>query len=141
MSLDSQRAKIADHFITMLASSPYASAPVGFDNLPFETPDVAYFRVHNVPISGKRASIGTAARFQKHESLITVEVYVPENQGTKLALEMVEWAIGILEERSMMTSDGDRITLGTGSTKINGLQYGKYRITGLIPAIRRSCKP
>lgn len=134
------RAKIVDMFQTAQATSAYVGESLRVPNQPFDTPnDSPYFAVYVTPVASSKASIGTAASFRKHMVLITVEVYVPENKGTKMMLDRMEWAANTLQEKAFSLADGESVSTSTASFKDNGLQYGVWRGTVIIKADRRVC--
>lgn len=141
MSIDTLRSKAESVLFQKLASSPYAAVPVRVENLPFDQPNAApWFSFYVHPVDAKRAAIGTEAKFQKHMTMLVVECYAPENTGTKTLNEMMEFAGDALEESNYSLSDGDTVVTYTAIPKINGLQYGFYRGTIMVLAMRRSCK-
>lgn len=142
MSLDTLRAKAADILFTKMASSPYVDIPVRVENQPFKQPaNGPWWSFYVAPYDAARAAIGTEAKFQKHHAMLVVEVYVPENTGTKVLNEMLEFAGDALEESNYALSDGDTVVTYTAVAKFNGLQYGSFRGTTMVNAMRRSCKP
>ena len=143
MSLDTFRAKAADIFLTKLAADTtgLSSLPVHIENQTF-TPPVSggYFYLYMVPYDGKRAAIGTTAKFQKIMEYIVVECFVPENSGTKNLNAMMDFAKDAFEESSFALVDGDTVFTYTAKPKVNGLQTGFYRGTVMVNAMRRTCK-
>lgn len=140
MSLDTLRAKITDMFQTAQATSAYVGEKVRIPNLAFDTPtESPYFAIYVVPVTSAKASIGTSASFRKHTALVSIEVYVPENKGTKLLLDRMQWVGDVFQEKVFTLADGETVSMGTASFKDNGLQYGVWRGTVIIKADRRGC--
>lgn len=102
--------RIAMHERLMTA---FPTTPLDFDNQKFEQPKntpfmSAWFRY----ISSKRASIGTTQRFTRHKGFFIVNVYVPEDTGTKVLWSNSDAVIDAFNSRNFTLPDGSAVTIG-----------------------------
>ena len=142
MSLESLREATSSLLQTALAASVYASMPLKFDNVNFNTgPNMDYISFTIIPYDDKRASIGTSNKYQKHYAYLVVEVYIRENTGTRRQYEIMEWAAKVFEEKSLPLNDGDTLVTYTAKKTVQKLQFGYVRSTVMIPTLRRSNRP
>ena len=141
MSLDTMREKVTSIFDTKLALTPFANIAVRYENHRFTQPTNADFlSIYIKLVDDKRAAIGTEAKFQTHTAFIVVECYAREGTGTKALNTYMDTIAAFFEEGNVPLSDGDVMITRTAKKATNGLQFGFYRGTVMIPVIRRSCK-
>lgn len=116
MSRETERAAIADHFkdVGWLA----ADGDVAWPNQPFKTPDNNLFCVFSLVERGTfRRSIGRRF-FKRCEGTLQVDIYTPQNQGTKKSREITDRLEDIYEMLELPTSDGEMVIFGTPSTRV-----------------------
>lgn len=141
MSLDSMREAVTADFNTKLATTSFSTIPVRYENHPFNQPTNSdYLYIYLKHVDDLRANIGTVQRYQKHMGFIVVECFAREGTGTKALNTYMDTIAAFFEEKSVTLADGEVLTTRTAKKATNGLQFGFYRGTVLVPTIRRSCK-
>lgn len=123
----------------MIAAFP--AIPLDFDNQKFEQPAntpfmSAFFRY----IASKRASIGTTQRFTRHKGFFVVNVYVPEDTGTKVLWTNADAVIDAFNSRNFTLLDGSAVTIGEPYTtgepdRVDGFHYIPVMIPFMIDAV------
>lgn len=91
MSFKSTTSQILADFATKLAWSPFASVPVAYPNVPFEQPNRSPWMVINViPGTSRSRTIGGSTNRWSQTGGVTVQVKVPEGEGTGDLYDIVE---------------------------------------------------
>src|SRR6185369_925458 len=65
----------------VLAAIP--AVPVKIENLKFQQPKALWACTYIMYSGSKRAAIGTERRFDRHTGFCVVDIFVPEDQGSK----------------------------------------------------------
>ena len=134
MSMEAARAEFTSRFTTAWAAD-YPTIPVAYQNRKFSRPTTgpwAEFRV--IETSRTRKNIGTIqSRFVRVTGLISIEIFVPEDSGTKALFDMLSKASLYLEEQSIPLSTGRSVTTLVAKRSSDGKVNGTERGTILIP--------
>lgn len=91
MSFKTTTSQILGDFATKLAGSSFSATPVAYPNVPFEQPSRSPWMVINViPGTSRRRTIGGATNRWSQTGGVTVQVKVPEGEGTGDLYDIVE---------------------------------------------------
>jgi len=115
----------------------YSTYKVKFENTKFKPPvNTPWLALTVQDGEAFNASIGTARRVQRHPGIIQVDIYVPENQGTKTSREIAD-AVAVIFN-TVQFSLGSSGTISTRAPALQGLgiEEGWDRKVLSIPFIR-----
>lgn len=135
MSMEAARAKFSDEFTTLWVAD-YPSVPVAYENRKFVQPvNAPWVRFSVVETHRRRQNVGSVtSRFVRVSGLIVVELYAPEDTGTKTLFQMADSATTLLEERIFPLSTGRHATTQAGDRQNQGKQpNGFYLVTVFVP--------
>lgn len=124
MSFDQAREAIFETFKTEFGTA-YPSTKVYFENQPFEQPKGApWVSIAFLPNVSHRAALGPGNQFH-HLGVLNVNVYVPENTGTKVMHQMGDKVFNILADREWSLAAGALTTYGC-ERRTRGATQGWY---------------
>lgn len=121
--------------------SAFPTTPLDFDNQKFEQPkDTPFMSAFFRYINSKRASIGTTQRFSRHKGFFIVNVYVPEDTGTKVLWTNADAVIDTFNSLNFPLADGSAVTIGepyaTGEPdRVDGFHYIPVMVPFHIDAV------
>ncbi len=105
----------------------WSTTPIKFENAPFAETTSAYVALYIRDGEGNQVSLGTPA-LRRWPGLIIVQVFVPENTGTRKAREYAD-DIGPIFDRVQFSSGGSgTITCRTPSIDVIGLKFGWWQV-------------
>ena len=132
MSTEATRAVLSQAFADLFAAQ-YPAVPLSFENRKFSQQAQEPFVDFNIVQTGReRKNIGTN-RFVRTKSMVVIEIYVPEDSGTKTLYEMSDYIGENLEEGHFPVSGKQNITTLTHTQQHDGKEHGFYRQTVMVP--------
>jgi hypothetical protein len=92
--------------------------PIAWPNKPFETPANSMFCVYSTLSLGTlRRSLGNSF-FKRSLGVVQVDIYTPQDQGTKRAREISDRLEGLYEMLVLPLTDGESVQFGTPSGRV-----------------------
>ena len=119
MSLELERAAIAKHFNDVGWDPAWGNREVyiAWPNKPFVTPNDHMFVVFNLVSRGTiRRSLGLSY-FKRHLGTMQIDIYTPQDQGTKLSREMSDALELIYDTITLPLNDGEAVVFQTPSSR------------------------
>lgn len=116
-------------------ASNWTTTPIRFENVPFTETAVPYVALFILDGEGKQISLGTPS-LQRWAGLIVVQIFVPQDTGTKTARTYAD-AIGAIFDRQQFAS-GNSGTIRSRIPSIRriGITHGWDQTNVTIPFIR-----
>lgn len=134
MSTEALRSTLSDAFSTAWAAR-YPAIKVSFENRKFTQPrQVSWADFNLVQSYRTRMNIGTK-RFVRTKGMIVIEIYAPEDQGTRVLYEMADYIGQELEDTVYPMGNGQHATTHTSKQTHDGSMEGFYRQTVIVPFI------
>lgn len=134
---DELRIGMYDRLLTQFPTKYGSAVAIGFENQKFEQPKndpflIAWFKYS----PSRRASIGTAHRFDRHSGFFMVDCLVPEKTGASTVWKMADAVVDSFEAQTFTIGDGSAVSLMVPSTYSSGkAQDGFYIVTVMVPFI------
>lgn len=132
MSIEAARA----HFsaaVTSAWNAQYPAIPISYENRKFaQSPQTAWMDFNIVTVDRSRKNVGVT-RFVRTEGLVVLEIYVPEDTGSKTLYEMADFIGQAMEEKNYPLGESRNATTMTSKSRHDGMMNGFYRQTVLIP--------
>lgn len=126
MALDELRAYVTDKVETYMGLN-YPLIPTAYENQSFSTPTSGAFVYTAVEEhDGRAASFGSTNKFSRNFDIIMIEVWVPENTGTKTANDMALALSRQFQEQSYCLASGDYVSFGTARIVTLGTHQGRF---------------
>lgn len=110
-------------------SSQWTMTPVAYENVRFDMPSTAWVMFTVICGEGRPYGINGANKYARDHGLISCQVYVPENTGTKQSKQLVDAFIAIFEQAAFA---GD-INTDIASVKNIGAADGWHQTSVTIP--------
>lgn len=133
MSMEAARSTMSDAFTTAWAAQ-YPSVPASYENRKFAQPQQEPWIDFNlVQVTRQRKNLGTTKRFVRTTAMVVLEIYVPEDSGTKSLYEMADYIGTALEDQNYAITGSQNITALTSTQRHDGKMDGFYRQTVMIP--------
>lgn len=111
MSKEAEREALAASFKDMF--STLGVAHIAWPNKPFETPADSTFVEFNIVDRGvTRHGLGRNF-FRRNHGTVQVDIYVPQDEGTKVSREFADIMANFYEMYELPTSDGELIKFET----------------------------
>jgi hypothetical protein len=131
--MEASRAKFADEFTARWAlDNPLL--PIRYENRKFAQPANNMWGSICVNETGrKRVSIGTQRRFVRVMGVIVVEVFAPEDSGSRNLRLVADKAAQYLEEKNFSLGSAAHVTTLVCSRRYDELPSGWARISLLTP--------
>lgn len=132
---ENMRIAMYDRLLSQFPTKYGVAVPVGLENQKFEQPKnapylICWFRY----TPSQRASIGTAARFDRHSGFFIVDCLVPEKTGMSALWKMADAVVDSFEAQNFSLADGSAVTLKVPTTFSAGkAQDGFYIVTVMVP--------
>lgn len=119
------------------------SVPTEFDNVRFEQPkDEMWASGYLMFTASKRASIGSTARFDRHTGFWCVDLYIPEEQGTKDFFEAAYLLEAQFNGTGFDLPDAGHVTCLVAKIVNNPLvKDGFHQKTVMVPFYLDACAP
>lgn len=114
MSRELERQKITQHFETVWNPS---DGPIAWPNQPFETPnDSGFVVISMVDMPTQRRSLGFSF-LKRYQGVLQVDIYTPQNKGTKRAKLIVDILEGVYEMLVLPMTNGQTLVFGTPTAR------------------------
>lgn len=127
-------------FETRLAAA-IPSVPIKFENVKLTQPKTLYASSYLMFTSSTRASIGSIRRFDRHEGFFIVDIYNPEDQGSKALLDTAG-AIETAFNAQEFTLPGSGYVVCLITKIVNGpMSAGFLAKSVMIPFYLDACQP
>lgn len=131
MSLEAARAHFAD-VVTTAWAARYPSVPIEYENRKFDQPVPSPWMDFNImETDRKRKNIGVS-RFVRSMGMLVLELYVPEDSGTRELFEMGDYIGTALEEQNHPLGNSMNATTFTAKKRSDGKVNGFYRLTVIV---------
>lgn len=119
-------------FETRLAAN-FSATPIQFENVPFSPPrDAAWISLMILSGEGRQASLGPGA-LNRFLGVAEIHIYVPEDQGTKVARQHADTLEAIFREQQFSASGSGKITVRTPWYQTRGVEEGWHHSLLMIP--------
>jgi len=113
----------------------FSSAPVKYDNVPFDEPSNSPFVALSIlSEAGEDISVGESP-IQKYNGMIQFDVYVPQNTGTAKARDVAS-SLRTLFNNKILEDVGDTTTIYCAVPTLNRVAKtptGSYRVSVIVP--------
>ena len=132
---DAMRKAMYDRLLTQFPAEYGSSIPVFLENQKFEQPrDTPYIITFFKYGKSRRASIGTASRFNRHEGFLVADCVVPEKSGTAAMWKIADAVSNTFEAATFTLEDGSAVTIHVPSVYSSGkMQDGFSFGTVMVP--------
>lgn len=134
MTLASTRQYAESSLATYMAAS-YPGVPVKFPNVPWQQPETTWVDIHVLDGKSFPAELGVVA-VDRHVGLVQVDVLIPRNQGTAVAIAMVEAICTQWRKQHVTLSDNAVLRFRVPEYHDLGENGGFYRMCGRVPYVR-----
>lgn len=134
MSIETQRAKLFDVVNNLMAAN-FPDIPVHWPNRKFDQPDSTFAWVHIVLGEQQTTNLGDEKVF-RHISVLQIDLFTPEDTGTKEIGEVADLLARNLREREYQLSDGCRLLVKPPQMATPSAARGFSRITLRFPLWR-----
>lgn len=115
MSRETEREALAAHFQTLWEPT---DGPIAWPNKPFETPANSMFCVYSIVSRGTiRRSLGYNF-FKRHMGTVQVDIYTPQDQGTKRARQISDVLENAYELLTLPLADDESVIFETPSGRV-----------------------
>jgi hypothetical protein len=115
VSRETERAALAAHFLSVWLES---DGPIAWPNKPFTTPSGHMFAVYSIVSRGSvRMSLGRSF-FKRHFNTLQVDIYTPQDLGTKRSREISDRLEDIYDSLVLVTPDGESLKFSTPTGRV-----------------------
>ena len=121
MSFNDERAAIEGRF-----ASGYSNTPIQFEDIPFAQPSTAWVALTILSGAGINTSIGGTRQVQRFAGIIQIDVYIPEDTGTKPARDIADLVDPIFNNAQFSFGSSGTITTFVPSYQTLGVENGWY---------------
>jgi hypothetical protein len=80
--------------------------PIRYENVKFDVPETSYVHFRVQWVKGRRASIGTANRFERHHGMVVIEIYAAEDRGMKEIYDLSDQLEEMFSEKTYSLPEG-----------------------------------
>jgi len=123
MSFEDERRAIEGRF-----AANFTALAIKWENQPFDiVNDTAYVALTILTGAGHQASLGGASALQRYAGVIQIDIYVPEDTGTKVAKQHADTIESIFRQVQFSAGSSGTIFTRTPSIKTLGTMAGSQR--------------
>lgn len=121
MSFEDERVAIEGRF-----AANYSNTVIKYENIPFTEPvDTAWVTLTILSGGGNVDSIGTGdSRLERFSGVIQIDIYVPEDGGTKTARDIADLVHAIFDNVQFSSGSSGTITTRVPSYSTLGIEGG-----------------
>ena len=107
-------------------AAEYSSTTVQYENIPFSQPtDTAWVSLTILSGGGNVDSIGSGTgRLERFSGVIQIDIYVPEDGGTKAARDIADLVHAIFDNKQFSSGSSGTITTRVPSYSTLGVEGG-----------------
>jgi len=122
VSFEDERRAVETRF-----SGAYSSTPVKYENAIFDQPNnSSWVALTLLSGGGINASIGTTRPVKRFSGIIQIDIYTPEQGGTKAARDLGDLVAAVFDNVQFSVGSSGTITTRVPSLSTMGVQNGWY---------------
>jgi hypothetical protein len=110
----------------------WTTTPIKFENVPFKETKDAYVALFILEGEGQQVSLGTPAT-RRWPGVIIIQVFVPEDSGTKLAKTYADALAAIFDRVQFSSGNSGTISCRIPSVETVGAKDGWHQTNVTVP--------